>query len=112
VDIECLVLSMLKRPTYMQKPPEMYIYIDLPPGDEEPGMCGKLNYTLYGTRDAAQSWELEYSGTLQKWGFIKGFSTGCVFRNPQRNIDAWYRAFGVTKDDAMYLPTESRVRIW
>lgn len=33
-------------------------------------------------------------------------------QNPQRNIDAWYRAFGVTKDDAMYLPTESRVRIW
>ena len=35
------------------------VYIDLPPGDEEPGMCGKLNYTLYGTRDAAQGWELE-----------------------------------------------------
>ena len=33
-------------------------------------------------------------------------------QNPQRNIDEWYEAFGVTKDDAMYLPPESRVRIW
>ncbi len=33
-------------------------------------------------------------------------------QNPQRNIDAWYEAFGVTEDDAMYLPPESRVRIW
>ncbi|TRD11208.1 M13 family metallopeptidase [Erythrobacter insulae] len=29
-----------------------------------------------------------------------------------RNIDAWYEAFGVTKDHAMYIPPEDRVRIW
>lgn len=29
-----------------------------------------------------------------------------------RNVDAWYDAFGVTSDDAMYLPSEARVRIW
>lgn len=29
-----------------------------------------------------------------------------------RNIDAWYEAFGVTEDHAMYLPPEERVRIW
>ncbi len=29
-----------------------------------------------------------------------------------RNMDAWYEAFGVTEDDAMYLPPEERVRIW
>jgi len=33
-------------------------------------------------------------------------------QNPQRNIDEWYEAFGVTKDDTMYLPPKSRVRIW
>ena len=33
-------------------------------------------------------------------------------QNPQRNIDAWYEAFDVTEDDAMYLPPGSRVRIW
>jgi putative endopeptidase len=29
-----------------------------------------------------------------------------------RNFDEWYRAFGVTEDDALYLPPEERVRIW
>ncbi|MHA7871469.1 MAG: M13 family metallopeptidase, partial [Hyphococcus sp.] len=29
-----------------------------------------------------------------------------------RNMDAWYDAFGVTEDDALYLPPEQRVRIW
>ena len=29
-----------------------------------------------------------------------------------RNIDAFYEAFGVTEDDALYLPPEQRVHIW
>ncbi len=32
--------------------------------------------------------------------------------NSVRHIDAWYEAFGVTEDDALYLPPEERVRIW
>lgn len=31
---------------------------------------------------------------------------------PLRNMDAWYEAFGVTKDHAMYIPPEDRVKIW
>ncbi len=29
-----------------------------------------------------------------------------------RNMDAWYKAFNVTPDDALYLPPEERVHIW
>ncbi|MBI1392165.1 MAG: M13 family peptidase [Alphaproteobacteria bacterium] len=29
-----------------------------------------------------------------------------------RNLDAWYEAFDVTEDDALYLPPDERVRIW
>jgi len=29
-----------------------------------------------------------------------------------RNLDAWYEAFGVTEDDALYLPPDQRVKIW
>ena len=29
-----------------------------------------------------------------------------------RNLDQWYEAFGITEDDAMYLPPEERVKIW
>jgi len=32
--------------------------------------------------------------------------------NAVRHIDAWYKAFNVTKDDALYLPPEERVKIW
>ena len=32
--------------------------------------------------------------------------------NAVRHSDAWYKAFNVTSDDALYLPPEDRVRIW
>jgi len=63
------------------------VYIELRPGDEQEGMCGKLNYTLYGTRDAAHNWEREYTNTLVDISFQVGKSTTCVFRHEQRNID-------------------------
>ena len=31
---------------------------------------------------------------------------------PIRNVDAWYQAFGITPDNAMYIPPEKRARIW
>ena len=33
------------------------VYVKLPEEDSEPGMCGNLVKTMYGTRDAAQNWE-------------------------------------------------------
>ena len=32
------------------------VYVALPPEDSEPGMCGLLRKSMYGTRDAAQNW--------------------------------------------------------
>jgi putative endopeptidase len=29
-----------------------------------------------------------------------------------RNMDVWYAAFGVTEDNALYLPPEERVSVW
>jgi putative endopeptidase len=31
---------------------------------------------------------------------------------PERNVDAWYTAFGITPGDKAYLPPEQRVHIW
>ena len=45
------------------------VYVKLPPEDDEPDMCGKLNKSMYGTRDASQNWEEEYSDTLMSMGF-------------------------------------------
>jgi predicted metalloendopeptidase len=29
-----------------------------------------------------------------------------------RNVQAWYDAFGITPDNAMYIPPEKRAHIW
>jgi len=31
---------------------------------------------------------------------------------PVRNVPEWYEAFGITENDALYLPPEERVKIW
>ena len=43
-----------KREVYVQLPSE-----DIGPSDQP--LCGKLNYSMYGTRDAAQNWHEEYT---------------------------------------------------
>ena len=51
-------------------------------------MCGQLVNSLYGTRDAAQNWEAEYTDTLAENGFICGKAASCAFHYPQRDIKA------------------------
>ena len=48
-----------KRVTYVQLPPE-----DIGPGEE--GMCGRLNFSVYGTRDAAANWSDDYTQSQVK----------------------------------------------
>ena len=40
------------------------VYVKLCDEDDEPGMFGKLNKSMYATRDASQNWEEEYRKTL------------------------------------------------
>ena len=43
------------------------VYVRFPDEDRaegEEGVCGKLNYSMYGTRDAAQNWQQEFSPQL------------------------------------------------
>ena len=51
-------------------------------------MCGKLVKSLYGTRDAAQNWEAEYTETLANNVFVYGKAVSCAFHHPQRDIKA------------------------
>ena len=50
-------LGKAKRTTYVQLPPE-----DIGPWEE--GMCGRLDYSMYGTRDAVANWSDEYTQRL------------------------------------------------
>ena len=53
------------RPVYVKLPEE-----DIEAGDET--RCGKLLMSMYGTRDAALNWALEYGDTLKAAGYVQG----------------------------------------
>ena len=43
------------------------VFVQLPDEDRTAGeenLCGRLNYSMYGTRDAAQNWQARYSQRL------------------------------------------------
>ena len=59
------------------------IYIELPPEDAEPGMVGKLEKSLYGTRDAALNWAEACLTVLLAMGYKKGLSNPCSFHHAE-----------------------------
>ena len=67
------------RKAYLNAPVQRAIYVRLPKEDHEPGMCGRLNVSLYGTRDAARNWEEEYTRTLEAAGYVHGRASPCIF---------------------------------
>ena len=68
-----------KREVFVQLPKE-----DMNEGEEK--MCGRLKYSMYGTRDAAQNWYQEYSGQLIKIGFEQGKASPCTFYHRELGI--------------------------
>ena len=57
------------------------IFIELPPEEAEPVMVGKLEKSLYGTRDAALNWAEAYNKVLITMGYEKGTSSPCRFHH-------------------------------
>ena len=49
-------------------------------------MVGKLNHSLYGTRNAALNWTKEYTRALEEIGFVKGKASAYNFRHVQRDV--------------------------
>ncbi len=44
------------------------VFVDLPEEGQRDGMRGRLKKAMYGARDAAQNWELEYSEMMVEAG--------------------------------------------
>ena len=71
------------------------VFIQLPaedPHSSSPGVCGKLQKTMYGTLDAAEQWASHYSATLRKAGFAQGAASPCHFYHRER--DVWLLVHG------------------
>ena len=49
-------------------------------------MCAKLVKAMYGTRDAAQHWEITYRKAHEEWGFEVGRASPCVMYHPPMEI--------------------------
>ena len=77
----CLLFLDISR-AYFNAKATRNLFIKIPPEDYEPGdehKVGILMKSLYGTRDAAQNWENEYSSFLAGLGFTQGLASPCQF---------------------------------
>ena len=74
---------------YAPVKPGQHIYVQLPAEDVRPGeedMCGRLNFSMYGTRSAATNWQAHYTKVLFQNGFVVGLANNCTFYNQQTEI--------------------------
>ena len=65
------------------------VYVQLAEEDKKPGeehLSGRLKYSMYGTRDAAQNWFDAYSNRLKSIGFKLGVASPCTFYNEEKGI--------------------------
>ena len=65
------------------------VFIEIPKEDKktcDEDMVGMLNLSLYGTRDAAQNWQREYTSFMKDIGFQVGRASPCNFYHPRLNI--------------------------
>ncbi len=72
------------------------VCVELPEEDKVDGTCGKRRKAMYGTRDAAQAWEYEYTDFMVARGFMRGVSTPCVFYHPEKRQRAVVHGYDFT----------------
>ena len=65
--------------------------MELAAEDNEKGedLVGELNYSMYGTRDAAQNWGEECAATMEQIGFERGVASPCTFSHPERKLKCY-----------------------
>ena len=83
-----LMIQDVKK-AYFYAPATRKVYVRLPEEDRGPGeekMCGRLQKSFYGTRDAAHNWAMAYTAVLDKLGFEKGATSPCTFLHRKRGI--------------------------
>ena len=85
---EKLMVNDVSR-AYFCAPARRQVFVELPPEDKsgEEDLVGELNFSMYGTRDAAQNWAEEYSSTLAKAGYERGIANPCLFHHKGEEHD-------------------------
>ena len=68
-------------PIYVEIPDE-----DMSEQDRGQDLVGRLNLSMYGTREAAKAWQSKVATHLQAIGFKKGRVNPCIFWHASRDI--------------------------
>ena len=74
---------------HFHSPVTREIYVELPPEDHTDGYCGRLNMSMYGTRDAASNWEAKYTSVMLQGDFIPGVWNPCIFKHKARSLQCY-----------------------
>ena len=69
------------KPTYVEVPDEE--------GVDKTLYCGRLNFSLYGTREAPRNWHKTYSKQFEGMGYEQGTSSPCLFFHKGKDIPAY-----------------------
>ena len=78
------------RRAYFYAPSRRQLYVEIPAEDREPGdegRVGRLELSLYGTRDAALNWAAEYTMYLKSLGFQQGIASPCNFMHKEMELN-------------------------
>jgi hypothetical protein len=84
-----VVMAVDVKRAYFYAPATRPIFIEIPVEEREHGdeaRVGRLNLSLYGTRDAAMNWVAAYTKVLEDNGFKKGRYSAQNFYHEKRDI--------------------------
>ena len=93
------------RKAHLHAMADRLVYVDLPPEQQVPGMCARLNRCLYGTRDAPARWEAHLATQLIAMGFTRGLASPCCFKHSKRDLRCV-----VHGDDFVFVGPEHELR--
>ena len=73
---------------YFSAPARRQVFVELcaEDADTDEDLVGELNYSMYGTRDAAQNWGEECASTMKSIGSEQGTASPCTFSHASRGL--------------------------
>ena len=76
------------RRAYVYAKASRNLFVEIPEEDKmkKPGMVGRLRLCLYGTRDAAKSWQETLSAHLKSIGFERGKGHTAVYFHKEMGV--------------------------
>ena len=83
---EVMINDVRRAYFYAKTKRDVYIRLPAEDPDARPGLLGKLNLCLYGTRDAAKGWQETLSAHLEENGFVRGRGFPSLLHHPSRKI--------------------------